>query len=107
MDLESKEEGSTSKIEKPLSMDDKQPSIISEDCRIEILQGDESRLSKSTGLSSHDEGVDLVVDAESSENTKLPISSPEPVFVNPDEGTPAAEALAGTSLSFLRILNRR
>ena len=96
MDLESKEDGSTSQMEKPLRMDDIQPSNLADDRRIEILQEEESRLSKSTGLSSHDEGVDLIIDAEFDETIKLHLTSPQPVFVNPDEGTPAAEALAGT-----------
>ena len=106
-DLESKDEGSN--LEKPLTQEDVQPTKATEEETnvgkeevglIDMIdKEDENRMSKSTI-----EGVDNVDGTTESEATMRMLRTSDadfdashPVFVNPDEGTPAAEALAGTA----------
>lgn len=97
MDLESKEEVSTGS-DSPRKVDDKHSLILPTE-EIEITL--ENIMEKKCKTPSHKEPGESGDGTESEATTKIPRSvdteydSSQAVFVNPDEGTPAAEALAG------------
>lgn len=99
-DLESKDEGVNLGMEKPLTTEDMQPQNLTEE-QIDLI-----RKEIDNGMNKSPEGVVDRVDetTESEATTKFLRSSDadfdasQLIFVNPDEGTPAAEALAGTSI---------
>lgn len=111
MDIETKEDGSIFAEGKRLKMDDDQPVNVSEQMINEVIKEQVFELSKINKSLYNEDGIDIADEneTESDATTKFPQSSDidfeplQPVFVNPDEGTPAAEALAGTN--FLTLEN--
>lgn len=105
MDLESKEEASIGS--KSRKIEDKH----SLNLVVDQLEGKlVSSMDKALKSPSHKDSVDFPDGTESEATTKIPRSvdtdfdSSQAVFVNPDEGTPAAEALAGTYLIIAFVL---
>ena len=102
MDLESKEEVSTGS-DSPRKVDDKHLSITSTE-EIEVTL--ENIMEKNFKTPTNKESGESGDGTESEATTKVPRSvdtdydSSQAVFVNPDEGTPAAEALAGIKVAF-------
>ena len=104
MDMETKEDGSILLEEKSLKMADVQPVKVTDDMINGIIKGQEYEMCKLSAFSNNSDEINVADgnETESDATTKFPHSIDvdfeplQPVFVNPDEGTPAAEALAGT-----------
>jgi hypothetical protein len=100
MDFESKEERSIGTLVSRKTEEKYQSNLTEE--RIEGAAM--SEVEKAVKSPSRGEGVEFPDGTESEVTTKIPHSvdtdydPSQAVFVNPDEGTPAAEALAGNSL---------
>ena len=104
MEMETKEDGSILLDEKSQKMVDVQPLKITDDMINGVIKGQEHEMNKLSAFSDHGDEINIADgnETESDATAKFPHSidvdfeSLQPVFVNPDEGTPAAEALAGT-----------
>ena len=100
MDFESKEERSIGTFVSRKTEEKYQSNLTEE--RIEGTAM--SEVEKAVKSPSRSEGIEFPDGTESEVTTKIPHSvdtdydPSQAVFVNPDEGTPAAEALAGNSL---------
>ena len=100
MDFESKEERSIGTLVSRKTEEKYQSNLTEE--RIEGTAM--SEVEKAVKSPSRSEGIEFLDGTESEVTTKIPHSvdtdydPSQAVFVNPDEGTPAAEALAGNSL---------
>ena len=108
MDFEFKEERSIGTLV-PRKSEEKYQSNLTE----ERMEGTVmSEVEKAVKSPTRSEGIEFQDGTESEVTTKIPHSvdtdydPSQAVFVNPDEGTPAAEALAGNSL-LLPIISQR